>query len=148
VSKTLWPILLIALLSPCDALASHDETYVSPIKGVGNFIGQTDRTLRYRPDGTDFVIENGGEFFNRPLYGRTHTPFRIDGGDEPEFSLYLPERWRRADCRRGRPHSKPLISPMNSRMVMWIPPIAYRAAVIPVARFCWAFDILSERNKE
>jgi hypothetical protein len=41
--------------------------------------------------GTDFVIENGVEFFNRPLYG-TNTAFRVDAGDRPEFSLYLPGR--------------------------------------------------------
>jgi hypothetical protein len=35
------------------------------------------------------VIENGGEFFNRPLYGG-NTAFRADAGDQPEFSLYLP----------------------------------------------------------
>jgi hypothetical protein len=50
-----------------------------------------DRPLRYRPDGADFVIENGGEFFNRPLYGG-NTAFRVDGGDKPEFVLYLPGR--------------------------------------------------------
>jgi hypothetical protein len=49
------------------------------------------RPLRYTPDGGDFVIENGREFFNRPLYG-THTGFRVDGGDRPEWSLYLPGR--------------------------------------------------------
>ena len=47
--------------------------------------------LRYFPDGTDFVITNGAEFFNRPLYGGS-SPFRVDGGDKPEFSLYLPGR--------------------------------------------------------
>ena len=31
------------------------------------------------------------EFFNRPLYG-TNTAFRVDAGDRPEFSLYLPGR--------------------------------------------------------
>lgn len=49
------------------------------------------RPLRYRPDGTDFVIENGTEFFNRPLYGG-NTAFRVDAGDRPEFTLYLPGR--------------------------------------------------------
>ena len=49
------------------------------------------RPLRYTPDGTDFVITNGSEFFNRPLYGGS-SPFRVDGGDVPEFSLYLPGR--------------------------------------------------------
>ena len=50
-----------------------------------------ERPLRYTPDGTDFVITNGAEFFNRPLYGGA-SAFRVDGGDKPEFSLYLPGR--------------------------------------------------------
>jgi hypothetical protein len=50
-----------------------------------------DRPLRYTPIGTDFVITNGAEFFNRPLYAG-HSSFRVDGGDKPEFSLYLPGR--------------------------------------------------------
>jgi len=54
-----------------------------------NLTSNIARPLRYRPDGQDFVIENGGEFFNRPLYGG-NTAFRADAGDEPEFSLYLP----------------------------------------------------------
>src|ERR1019366_8994116 len=49
------------------------------------------RPLRYTPVGTDFVITNGAEFFNRPLYGGS-SPFRVDAGDKPEFSLYLPGR--------------------------------------------------------
>ena len=57
----------------------------------GNFAGKTARPLRYHPEGTDFVIENGSEFFNRPLYG-TNTAFRVDAGDRPEFSLYMPGR--------------------------------------------------------
>ncbi|HEX3102616.1 MAG TPA: DUF4450 domain-containing protein, partial [Pyrinomonadaceae bacterium] len=57
----------------------------------GNFYGKTDRPLRYHPDGTDFVIENGKGFFNRPLYGG-NTAFRVDAGDKPEFVLYLPGR--------------------------------------------------------
>jgi hypothetical protein len=56
-----------------------------------NLHGDTDRPLRYRPDGDDFVIDNGAEFFNRPLYGG-NSAFRVDGGDKPEFSLYLPGR--------------------------------------------------------
>ena len=47
------------------------------------------RPLRYTPIGTDFVITNGREFFNRPLYGNNDS-FRVDAGDKPEFSLYLP----------------------------------------------------------
>ena len=52
------------------------------------------RPLRYRPVGGEFVIRNGKEFFNRPIYG-VSTPtqsgdFRVDAGDLPEFSMYLP----------------------------------------------------------
>jgi hypothetical protein len=47
------------------------------------------RMLRYRPEGTDFVIQNGERRFNRALYG-THTAFRVEAGDLPEFALYLP----------------------------------------------------------
>ena len=57
----------------------------------GNFKNQIARPLRYWPVGTDFVITNGAEFFNRPLYCM-NTAFRADGGDKPEFSLYLPGR--------------------------------------------------------
>ncbi len=64
---------------------------VMPVASKGNYTSQTARPLRYRPEGTDFLIENGAEFFNRPLYG-TNTAFRIDAGDRPEFSLYLPGR--------------------------------------------------------
>jgi hypothetical protein len=56
-----------------------------------NLADRIGRPLRYRPDGTDFVIENGAEFFNRPLYGG-NTAFRVDAGDRPEFTLYLPGR--------------------------------------------------------
>ncbi len=50
-----------------------------------------DRPLRYTPVGTDFVITNGAEYFNRPLY-TANSAFRVDAGDVPEFSLYLPGR--------------------------------------------------------
>jgi hypothetical protein len=54
----------------------------------------TARPLRYRPDHGDFVIRNGGEYFNRPLYAPCSTEhsadFRVDASDVPEFSLYLP----------------------------------------------------------
>ena len=48
-----------------------------------------ERELRYRPEGEDFVIVNGTAKFNRALYG-THTGFRVETGDVPEFALYLP----------------------------------------------------------
>jgi hypothetical protein len=50
---------------------------------------RTARPLRYRPVGAEFVIRNGGEYFNRPIYG-PNNDFRVDAGDLPEFSLYLP----------------------------------------------------------
>ena len=56
-----------------------------------NLADNIERPLRYTPDGEDFVIVNGGEFFNRPLYGG-NTAFRVDAGDRPEFVLYLPGR--------------------------------------------------------
>ncbi len=56
-----------------------------------NLTGAIARPLRYRPDGGDFVIVNGTERFNRPLYGGA-SAFRADAGDRPEFSLYLPGR--------------------------------------------------------
>lgn len=49
----------------------------------------TARPMRYTPERVGFFIRNGSEFFNRPLYG-PNIPFRVDGGDLPEFSLYLP----------------------------------------------------------
>ena len=56
-----------------------------------NLAGHLDTPLRYKPDHGDFVIDNGHEFFNRSLYGG-NTAFRVDGGDKPEFLLYLPGR--------------------------------------------------------
>lgn len=49
------------------------------------------RALRYWPIDGDFVITNGTEFFNRPLYC-DNSAFRIDAGDKPEFSFYVPGR--------------------------------------------------------
>ncbi len=48
------------------------------------------RTLCYHPDGNDFVIVNGKNKFNRALYSRLHTGFRIETSDVPEFGFYLP----------------------------------------------------------
>lgn len=60
-------------------------------KPHGNFEKSVDRPLRYWPVDGDFVITNGAEFFNRPLYC-LNSAFRIDGGDKPEFSFYVPGR--------------------------------------------------------
>ncbi|CAH0151179.1 hypothetical protein SRABI27_00527 [Pedobacter sp. Bi27] len=48
-----------------------------------------DASLRYRPEGRDFVIHNGTRRFTRALYG-TNTAFRVEAGDLPEFALYMP----------------------------------------------------------
>ncbi|MEI8289140.1 MAG: DUF4450 domain-containing protein [Verrucomicrobiota bacterium] len=53
--------------------------------------GPEARPLRYTPIGMDFVITNGTEFFNRPLYGG-NTGFRINAGDRPEFAFFFPGR--------------------------------------------------------
>jgi hypothetical protein len=80
---------LIALLLAV-GVTVHAQT-LGAARVTPNLASNIDRPLRYRPDGADFVIENGGEFFNRPLYGG-NTAFRVDGGDKPEFVLYLPGR--------------------------------------------------------
>ncbi|MBP2161007.1 MULTISPECIES: DUF4450 domain-containing protein [Asticcacaulis] len=87
--------LLGATVSICLLLAVTPAwAQVAPSATGGlmpNIEGQLDTPLRYHPDGGDFVIRNGSEFFNRALYGG-NTAFRVDGGDKPEFSLYLPGR--------------------------------------------------------
>jgi len=93
----LTTILIISSL----ALISSGFAAVKKIPAAQNsasvfLTNNIDRPLRYWPVAGDFVITNGAEFFNRPLYG-LNSAFRIDGGDKPEFSLYLPGRggnWR------------------------------------------------------
>lgn len=70
--------------------SADDNRQVNPAAGPV-FAKNVARPLRYRPNGTDFVIENGAESFNRPLYSN-NTAFRVDAGDQPEFGLYLPGR--------------------------------------------------------
>ncbi|MCD8166807.1 MAG: DUF4450 domain-containing protein [Bacteroides sp.] len=48
-----------------------------------------ERTLRYQPDGEEFVITNGDKRFTRAIYG-TNTGFRFETSDFPEFGLYMP----------------------------------------------------------
>jgi len=54
-----------------------------------NYWHNQERSIRYKPDGGDFVIVNGTRRFNRALYG-TNTAFRVEAGDLPEFALYMP----------------------------------------------------------
>lgn len=79
-------VLLTLVLAHGAAAQSPGAT--TPRPNLGSNI---ERPLRYRADAGDFVIVNGAETFNRPLYGR-NTAFRVDGGDRPEFVLYLPGR--------------------------------------------------------
>ncbi len=78
-------LVLAALVSSAGAEAPSAQRFTP------NLVDNLERPLRYRPEGADFVIENGTEFFNRSLYGG-NTAFRVDGGDRPEFVLYLPGR--------------------------------------------------------
>ncbi|AOW09971.1 DUF4450 domain-containing protein [Flavobacterium gilvum] len=60
-----------------------------PLKKSDRLWHNEQQELRYKPDGTDFVITNGNRLFTRALYG-THTLFRVETGDRPEFALYMP----------------------------------------------------------
>ena len=82
--KTTAILLPLALLAAPLLRAADTNPPESIYRPKGNYEGQTDRPLRYWPIGTDFVITNGTEFFNRPLYC-LNTAFRVDGGDKPEF---------------------------------------------------------------
>ena len=81
------PLLAQAAQSPPVSAANSPGVITGGIQPL--LEGQTARPLRYRPAGTDFVVRNGDLFFNRPVYG-TISSFRVDAGDLPEFSLYLP----------------------------------------------------------
>jgi hypothetical protein len=87
-STKLFPAIACLLIAAMPAQSAEPDLGTVP---APNLKGQVDKPLRYRPDGADFVIENGAEFFNRPLYGG-NSAFRVDGGDRPQFSLYLPGR--------------------------------------------------------
>ena len=65
------------------------ETLVAPAAAqTPNDGGNIERPLRYRPDGQDFLIENGTGHFNRPLYG-PRTAFRVDASDGPPLITAL-----------------------------------------------------------
>ncbi|PTX96435.1 DUF4450 domain-containing protein [Opitutus sp. ER46] len=86
VRLALVSLALAACVSPLAAQIRPAASRLTP-----NLADAIDRPLRYQPDGADFVITNGTERFNRSLYGG-NTAFRADGGDAPEFVLYLPGR--------------------------------------------------------
>jgi hypothetical protein len=92
-SHTTHILIAAAALAFCSpALHAQTAASISATSGLQpNLVGNISRPLRYRPENGDFVIDNGPEFFNRSLYGG-NTAFRVDGGDKPEFILYLPGR--------------------------------------------------------
>jgi hypothetical protein len=69
--------------------SAADSPEVSNGRVTALMRGTTARPMRYEPHNGTFVIHQGKEFFNRPLYGK-NSAFRVDAGDQPEFSLYLP----------------------------------------------------------
>jgi hypothetical protein len=85
IKKSTYLIISILLLNSLNALSQ--ELY--PVKLPEGLWHNQQRELRYRPDGSDFVITNGNRLFTRALYG-THTAFRVETGDKPEFALYMP----------------------------------------------------------
>ncbi len=115
----LFGLLCIGVISPvfAQSTTAAAPTFVpSASRGITpNIEGQIGTALRYRPDGSDFIIENGSEFFNRALYGG-HTAFRVDAGDKPEFSLYLPGRG--GNVRIGIKTDKGIIWLQNSSKII------------------------------
>lgn len=86
ISKTIFIALYFATVNTLLFAYSPPERIIIDHP---TFAQNTARDLRYTPDNTDFVIHNGPESFNRPLYGG-NTSFRTDAGDLPEFSFYMP----------------------------------------------------------
>lgn len=91
--KNLWSCCATIFLFATAPVFSQTNTFRPELlfRPHGNFSNNVARPLRYWPVNGDFVITNGAEFFNRPLYC-VNSAFRIDAGDKPEFSIYLPGR--------------------------------------------------------
>jgi hypothetical protein len=86
--KFITSIIALLFLSFCPFAEAQEATQARMHPMFTNNIA---RPLRYWPINGDFVITNGSEFFNRPLYC-DNSAFRIDCGDKPEFSIYAPGR--------------------------------------------------------
>ena len=87
--KLFVSIVFFSVLISCPVATEAQP--VSETKMHSMLTNNVARVLRYWPVNSDFVITNGTEFFNRPLYC-DNSAFRIDAGDKPEFSLYVPGR--------------------------------------------------------
>jgi hypothetical protein len=81
--------LCFLLLLPLFFLESTSAQELYPPKLPTQLWHNQERTLRYHPEGRDFVIPNGNRRFTRALYG-TNTAFRVEAGDLPEFAMYMP----------------------------------------------------------
>ena len=94
-ATTLAPVALSALFLAALAASAG---------AAPNLRNHMSRPLQFRPENGSIVGENGAEYFNRPLYGG-NTAFRVDAGDKPELSLYLPGRGGNLDvaAAEGRP---------------------------------------------
>lgn len=77
-------------------------TSVSAQKRIGDFIESKSyndgkqgvaRTIRYTPDGNDFVCVNGDNRYTRALYGG-YTDYRIETSDRPIFAIYKKRNYR------------------------------------------------------
>lgn len=77
------------MLAQAAPRSAADSPEVSSGRTTPLLQGATARPMRYEAHNGAFVIHQGKEFFNRPLYGPNNA-FRVDAGDLPEFSLYLP----------------------------------------------------------
>jgi hypothetical protein len=80
-------LLVFILTCITFSFVSAQELY--PVKLSDKKWHDKELELRYKPDGRDFVIVNGNRLFTRALYG-THSAFRVETGDRPEFALYMP----------------------------------------------------------
>lgn len=78
--RKLFAFLLIVTCMGCNYHVPEDSALVWHEKK---------REVRYQIEDNDFVIVNGNKRFNRALYG-SHTGFRVEAGDVPEFGLYMP----------------------------------------------------------
>ncbi len=76
-----WLLCLIVFLSAHLAFAQTNIDQ-EPWHGI-------ERQVHYLPSGSNFICVDPYRKFNRALYG-THTAFRVEAGDLPEFALYMP----------------------------------------------------------
>ncbi|NWJ52910.1 MAG: DUF4450 domain-containing protein [Bacteroidetes bacterium] len=81
--RFLLPIILLLVMISTFCFGQNE-----PVRNQ-KYWHNKERVIRYKPDGDDFVIVNGGRRFNRALYG-TNTAFRVEAGDLPEFAMYMP----------------------------------------------------------